>query len=197
MTAPLPFTWPYWPIFGSIYVWVFIPEFRVVRRIGPVGSVPAEDRGSLRVLMAAFTIATFAAILLPFLAPGARLAGGRPLWFVVGLVLLVAGSLLRRHCFKVLGKFFTGAVTIQDDHRLVESGAYSWVRHPSYSAALLIVLGIALAFDNWIGLVVSFAIASGAYSYRARVEEQALLASLGEPYARFMETRKRFIPWVW
>src|SRR5262249_29262104 len=109
---------------------------------------------------------------------------------------LVSGSLLRRHCFRVLGAFFTGAVTIQSDHRVVDAGAYRWVRHPSYSAALLIVLGIALSLGNWLGSGVALAAAFPAYSYRARVEEQALLASLGDPYARFMATRKRFIPFI-
>jgi protein-S-isoprenylcysteine O-methyltransferase Ste14 len=32
--------------------------------------------------------------------------------------------------------------------------------------------------------------------YRSHVEEQALLSSLGAPYAQFMATRKRFIPFI-
>jgi protein-S-isoprenylcysteine O-methyltransferase Ste14 len=97
---------------------------------------------------------------------------------------------------RVLGTFFTGAVTIQADHRVIESGAYRWVRHPSYSAALLVVLGIALCLSNWLSAAVSFAIAFLAYSYRAHVEEQALLSSLGAPYGQFMASRKRFIPFI-
>ena len=97
----------------------------------------------------------------------------------------------------MLGAFFTGAVTIQAGHRVIDTGAYRFVRHPSYSAALLIVLGIALSFGNWLGVVVSFAIAAVVYSYRARIEEQTLLSSLGAPYAQFLVTRKRFVPWIW
>ena len=87
-------------------------------------------------------------------------------------------------------------MTIQEGHRVIEAGAYRWVRHPSYSAGLLIVLGIAVALGNWLGVLVSFVVAFLTYSYRAHVEEQALLASLGASYARFMATRKRFIPFV-
>jgi hypothetical protein len=29
------------------------------------------------------------------------------------------------------------------------------------------------------------------------VEEQALLAKLGQPYARFLASRKRFVPFLW
>lgn len=193
---PLPFTWPYVLVFWTVYVWVFIPEFRILRRTPLSRPAPAEDRGSLRVVLAGFSLATFAAFLLPFVAHQATLPGNRIVWFFIGVLTLLSGGLLRRHCFRVLGTFFTGAVTIQPGHRVIESGAYRWVRHPSYSAALLIVLGIALSLGNWLGVVVSFGTAFLAYSYRAHVEERALLSSLGAPYARFMATRKRFIPFL-
>lgn len=197
MTTPLPFTWPYFLIFWPIYIWVFIPEFRIIRRARTGTPAPAEDRGSLRVVLLGFSIATFAAFALSFIAPRALLPGSPIAWFLIGVLTLVSGSLLRRHCFRVLGTFFTGAVTIQAGHRVVESGAYRWVRHPSYSAALLIVSGIALSLGNWLSVAVSLLVAFFAYSYRAHVEEKALLSSLGAPYARFMASRKRFIPFIW
>jgi protein-S-isoprenylcysteine O-methyltransferase Ste14 len=196
MTTPLSFKWPYCLAFWSIYVWVFLPELRIVGRAPLSTPTPAEDRGSLRVLVVGFSIAVFAAFLLPFVAPQATLPGNRFGWFFIGVLAMISGSLLRRHCFRVLGTFFTGAVTIQTGHRVIESGAYRWVRHPAYSAALLIVLGIALSFGNWLSVVIAFVIAFLAYSYRAHAEEQALLTSLGAPYAQFMAARKRFIPFI-
>ena len=196
MTTPLPFTWPYFLVFWPIYVWVFIPELRIVGRAHLSTPTPAEDRGSLRVVLVGFSVAILAAFLLSFVAHQATLPGNRSVWFFIGVLTLVSGSLLRRHCFRVLGTFFTGAATIQAGHRVIESGAYRWVRHPSYGAALLIVLGIALSLGSWLSVVVSFVIAFPAYSYRAHVEEQALLSSLGAPYARFMAARKRFIPFI-
>lgn len=195
MTIPIPFTWPYYLIFWPVYVWVFLPEFRVIASTRNTPA-PAEDRGSLRVLLVGVSLAISAAFLLAFFVPQTTLAGNRVVWFFLGVLILISGSLLRRHCFRVLGEFFTGVVTIQSGHRIIESGAYRWVRHPSYSAALLIVLGIAISLGNWLSVVVSFVVAFLAYSYRARVEEQALLSSLGAPYAQFMASRKRFIPFV-
>lgn len=191
------FTWPYFLVFWPVYIWVFIPEFRIIGRTPLSTRTPAEDRGSLQVVLAGFSIAILAAFLLSIVTPQASLPGERSVWFFIGVLTLISGSLLRRHCFRVLGTFFTGAVTIQADHRVVDSGAYRWVRHPSYSAALLIVSGIALSLGNWLSLVSAFVIAFLVYSYRAHVEEQALLSSLGVPYAKFMATRKRFIPFIW
>ena len=194
--TPLPFTWPWLLVFWPVYVWVFVPEFRVVGRAQRAPR-PAEDGGSLRVVLMGFNIALLAAFLLAFAVKSAALPGNRYVWFFLGVATLIAGSLLRRHCFRVLGKVFTGAVAIQDDHRVIDAGAYRWVRHPSDSAALLIALGIALCLGNWLSVLVCVGVAFLAYNYRARVEEQALLASLGPPYAEFMAARKRFIPFIY
>jgi protein-S-isoprenylcysteine O-methyltransferase Ste14 len=197
MTIPLPITWPYALVFWPTYVWAFIPEFRLLARTRPDAPGTGKDRGSMGVVLMGFNGAICAAVLLAFVVQRAALPGPRWCWFFAGVITLVAGSLLRRHCFRVLGQFFTGTVVVQADHRVIDSGAYRWVRHPSYSAALLMILGIAVAFGNWLGALVAMGIALLAYSYRARVEEQALLASLGAPYAEFLATRKRFVPGIW
>lgn len=195
-TTPLPFTWPYLLVFWPIYIWVFFPELRIAGRATLRTPIPAEDRGSLRVVIVGFGIAIIAAFLLSFFVRQANLPGDRSVWFFIGVLSLVSGSLLRRHCFQTLGMFFTGAVTIQAGHRVIDVGAYRWVRHPSYSAALLIIVGIGLSLGNWLSVAVPLFVAFLAYSYRAHVEEQALLTSLGAPYAQFMKTRKRFIPFI-
>lgn len=77
------------------------------------------------------------------------------------------------------------------------SGAYALVRHPSYSAAILMNIGLGLALGSW-GSTALLALASFAtYSYRIAVEERALLAVVGEPYRHFMRTRRRLIPFVY
>src|SRR5262249_12529766 len=117
--------------------------------------------------------------------------------FWAGLALLVCGSLLRRHCFRVLGKFFTGAVAVQSDHAVVNRGAYRWVRHPSYTAGIAMFAAIGLTLGNWVSVAVMVLEPIAVYAYRVRVEERVLLASLGEPYRAYMlQTRKRFVPFL-
>ena len=55
-------------------------------------------------------------------------------------------------------------------------------------------IGVALA--NWASIAVMTLVPIAVYSYRVKVEERALLASLGEPYRVFVQTRKRFVPFV-
>ena len=89
-----------------------------------------------------------------------------------------------------------GDVNARADQPVIDRGPYRWVRHPSYTAGLVLFGGIGLALGNWLSLVFLGVTIPFVYAYRVRVEERALLTAIGEPYRRFMETRKRFYPYV-
>src|SRR5437588_234043 len=63
----------------------------------------------------------------------------------LGVVLFAAGGALRLWPVFVLGHRFSGLVAIQPGHRLVTSGVYGVIRHPSYLGLLLNSLGWAFA----------------------------------------------------
>lgn len=65
--------------------------------------------------------------------------------FAIGTILIVAGSLFRLWSYHALGALFTFEILIRDDHRLITSGPYAYVRHPSYTAIALLLLGVQLA----------------------------------------------------
>jgi protein-S-isoprenylcysteine O-methyltransferase Ste14 len=121
---------------------------------------------------------------------------GQKAWFVVGIVTLLAGSAIRRHCWRMLGEYFTGNVRAALDQPVIQSGAYRWVRHPSYTGGLLMYIGTALGLTNWLSLLIVTVPVLAAYIYRVRVEERALLASLGPRYQEYMQRTKRFVPFV-
>ncbi|KAF9257554.1 hypothetical protein L218DRAFT_879163, partial [Marasmius fiardii PR-910] len=60
-----------------------------------------------------------------------------------GLLLFVTGGFLRISSFKALGSSFTFNVT-QSSPKLVTSGPYSLVRHPSYLGGCLMTTGLAV-----------------------------------------------------
>ncbi|KAI1783600.1 hypothetical protein LXA43DRAFT_977054 [Ganoderma leucocontextum] len=64
-----------------------------------------------------------------------------PARFLAGTALLALGALLRAAAYWALGSLFTFEIVINDDHSLVTAGPYRYVRHPSYTGAVLILLG--------------------------------------------------------
>ena len=121
----------------------------------------------------------------------------QPALVVAGAALVIAGSLLRRHCFRQLGSSFTGDVRAEAGQKIVSSGAYRWLRHPSYAAGIVMNLGIGLALGNWASFALLAVSTFAIYLYRIAVEERALLGAIGEPYGEFMRTRKRLIPFIY
>ena len=67
-----------------------------------------------------------------------------PAIFVLGCLATAASGALRWTCYRTLGSLFTFELTLREDHRLVTSGPYGFVRHPSYSGVVLGVVGTLL-----------------------------------------------------
>lgn len=190
---PLPFTWPYALAFWVVFVWAFVPEFGFMRRAGKTAT-PSVDSGSLRLILAGSQLAMFIAFAIASFVP--QFAAYRVPLFWIGLASMAAGSALRRHCFRVLGSYFTYAVQVAPEQQVVDRGAYRWVRHPSYTGGFLMFVGIGLALGNWTSVIILAVTTAAVYAYRVVIEERALLGKIGEPYRAYMRGRKRFIPFI-
>ena len=185
---PLIVTFPHAIAFWIVFVWGFIPERRLIR------NARGSSDPSLKVLLLTNQLGMCLAFLFAFLLKRGHIAGQWAFW--TGTSVLLAGCLLRRHCFRMLGESFTGNVQVNDDQVVVNRGAYRFVRHPSYTGGLLMFFGIGLALQNWWSVLVATLAAVIGYSYRIAVEERALLATLGPRYAEYAAGRKRLIPFV-
>lgn len=128
--------------------------------------------------------------------PGALIPGGA-VPFVAGTVLGWLGLLLRWWSFVALGRYFTTVLKTSPDQVVVERGPYRVLRHPSYSGLLLALLGCGLMLGNWVGLLGSLVLLLAAVVYRIRIEERALIATLGDAYRAFAKSRARLVPFVW
>ena len=68
-------------------------------------------------------------------------------WF--GVVLLLGSTLLYGWTHRHLGKNFTDTVYVRKASTLIQTGPYSWVRHPMYLSALMTAVGTCLTTANW------------------------------------------------
>ena len=128
---------------------------------------------------------------------GARLPGPGWLPVVVGIALMIAGMAFRAWSVRTLGRFFTVTVDVSDDQRVVDSGPYSLLRHPSYTGMLIVYLGIGTALDSWFSLLVGPLPLLLAILTRIRYEERTLHDGLGPAYAAYARRTKRLVPLVW
>jgi protein-S-isoprenylcysteine O-methyltransferase Ste14 len=190
----LAYTPPYAWIFWAVFLFCYVPEFGILARSRPAKG-EKTDQGSTAVIILAGWAGMFSAFAVSN-APAFALRRGQKAWFVAGLVALLAGTAIRRHCWHMLGKYFTGNVKAAADQPVIQQGAYRWVWHPSYTGGMLMYFGTGLALTNWLSLLLLTLPSFAAYFYRVRVEEQALLTNLGPRYQEYMRRTKRFVPFV-
>jgi len=113
-----------------------------------------------------------------------------------GIALMLAAIAFRFYAMSVLGKFFTYQVAIHPGQTVVDTGPYRYLRHPSYTGALITLAGLGLALGNWASLLALLGCMGAAYYYRISVEESALVAALGEPYKQYMRRTWRLVPFL-
>ncbi len=114
---------------------------------------------------------------------------------VVGMALWLTGGALSIWAMRTLGRFTRPEIEVVSDHRLVTEGPYRRVRHPLYTALLMMGAGVALFLLN--ALLAALAVLSCAISRRRASLEEELLSSedgFGLAYQRYMEGTGRFLP---
>jgi protein-S-isoprenylcysteine O-methyltransferase Ste14 len=195
---PLPFSGE--PVFALVFWSAFagwvVPEIIASKTKRAVDSANARDRGSLYLIVALWWAGIAADFSLSLLVPQAAITWQRVAFFFAGIFLMILGTAFRWYCVRVLGKYFTFDVTTHSGQILIEVGPYRYIRHPSYSGALVTLLGFGLALGNWAGLAAVLLCMGLAYSYRIPVEEAALTAALGDAYKQYQERTWRLIPLV-
>src|SRR4029453_1779281 len=106
-----------------------------------------QDRSTLRVVWLVIAVSGAAGVFVEKNWPRSGLPHHHSFVFA-GVVLFVAGLLLRWWAIITLGRFFTVDVTIEKDHELVKRGPFRMVRHPSYTGVLLAFVGLGLTLGN-------------------------------------------------
>ncbi|KAG1747634.1 hypothetical protein EDB19DRAFT_1630819 [Suillus lakei] len=134
--------------------------------------------------------------------------------FILGTTLAVAGGLIRWWCFRTLGRFFTFQLSVRKGHHIVTTGPYAIIRHPSYTAGMmqvigmvvlhgsptswlrhsgiLGVIGLKMAVVAWLGMATLLIISC---VYRVSQEDEVLKSTFGDEWERWAKAvRYRLIP---
>ncbi len=94
-----------------------------------------------------------------------------------------------------LGKNWSANVVFKENHELITSGPYAYVRHPIYSGLLLMVLGAIIYSGSLAGVLLFVLFFFGAY-YKGRKEEKLLSIYFAEKYTEYKKKVRALIPFI-
>jgi protein-S-isoprenylcysteine O-methyltransferase Ste14 len=178
-----------------VTIWI-LPETIAWRVKRATGSAETKDRGSLTLIAVLWWTGIVLDFSISFLVPHAAITWKRTSVFFAGICLMLSGIALRWYSVRILGAYFTFDIAIHGGQVLIEAGPYRYIRHPSYTGALLTLLGFGMALGNWAGLAAALICLGAAYTYRIPIEEAALTAALGTPYRQYVERTWRLVPFL-
>ena len=118
-------------------------------------------------------------------------------FFAIGMALAALGFVIRIHSIHTLNQYFTYSVAKVENHKIIETGLYKFIRHPGYLGQLMIFLGISTSISNWLSILVMLIPVTLGYLYRIKVEERFMVEQLGEAYLNYQERTKRMLPMIY
>jgi hypothetical protein len=108
--------------------------------------------------------------------------------------LMIWGYLQYRLCGRYRVKHGGGGPGLETPpERLVSTGLYAYTRNPMYLGHIIFLIGLTLTLNSWFAALITM---GTAWWFHRRVvgDEKKLLERLGEPYANYLATVKRWIP---
>ncbi len=159
---------------------------------------PARRRESPASRLLTIVLTIPAAVLLAVRGPwlpwlSARFLPDTMIVYLLGLLMVVAGLAFAIWARVHLGRNWSGTVTVKENHELIRSGPYAIVRHPIYTGLLLAVLGTAIVFGEWRGLL-AFCFLTIALVLKLRREERFMEESFPDTYPSYCAEVPALIP---
>jgi len=176
------------PIASAVAIyWARIRELKTIRN-----TVKGEVRENLTLRL--------------FIAVGSLMLVGsiaEQVWFrrPLSVPLLVGGWLvalssfwLRRRAIRELGKMWSLHVEIREQHQLVVSGPYRWVRHPAYTSMVLELASFGLLLQSFYTSVLVLLLFVPTLVLRIKIEEAALREQVAG-YSEYQRSTPALLPY--
>jgi protein-S-isoprenylcysteine O-methyltransferase Ste14 len=115
-------------------------------------------------------------------------------WAGVGLA--VGGFGLLQWAHTALGRNWSDTPRMLEGQSLVTGGPYRWVRHPIYTAFLLILSAPLLLSANWLVGLPWIAATALEVAGRVRFEEALMAERFGDDFRAYSAHTGRLLPWM-
>ncbi|MHA2251469.1 MAG: methyltransferase family protein [Candidatus Kariarchaeaceae archaeon] len=116
---------------------------------------------------------------------------------IIGVIVYFFAAMLVLSSRINLGKQATGVLVIREEHDLITTGIYKYVRHPMYGGVLIGVIGFGLVAHSIIVFLITFLLYLWIFNNRAKHEEEILLNEFGDKFQEYITNSKKFIPFIY
>jgi protein-S-isoprenylcysteine O-methyltransferase Ste14 len=187
--------------FEAVLFWVILLGGLVetswaARRAGGMKRPDKKREGTER-FRAAVPLLFISTFVIPVAVGYARIGPLPHSLFYPGLVMYAVGTVIANWMVLTLGHYHSMFIRVVSDHKLIEEGPYRLLRHPQYASQIFSFIGLGLALQSWLALLIILVPYTVFYANRIRVEERFLAEELGSDYTEYMKRTKRLIPFIW
>jgi len=175
---------------GSVCMWLTQPPVSVKET--------SDQKSSDRFSVVLILLMSLVSVVVPVIdwAYFSDTHSGFTVFTILGGVMMITGIGFRAWAVQALGKYFTATVQIKEDHRLITSGPYHIVRHPSYTGAFIAIIAGGVILESLSGFIISCMAMMIAYYVRINIEEKELINRFGNDYTVYRKKIKMIIPYV-
>jgi len=113
---------------------------------------------------------------------------------LLGVVFVIFGVYLHFRSRKELGKYLISSPTVFKNHKLITTGPYKYIRHPTYVASFIVMLGFVLISKSFVSLIFCLAIVMPFGFYKISVEEKLLEKKFGKKFEKYKENIGMILP---
>lgn len=186
----------FWHIFFSA-IWT---AWAIYWFVSAVGNKAIARSGSLRQRLT-YSLPLWLGILLFLGVNGrhalhARFLPPSAFFVLLGALLVLSGLAFTVWARVHLGGNWSGRVTLKQNHELIRTGPYAWVRHPIYTGLIVAVVGNAFALGQWQALLAAILIALSSV-IKLRFEERWMIETFGEAYSRYKAQVPALFPGIY
>ncbi len=115
----------------------------------------------------------------------------------IGLAVAVSFVVLFYLSHKQLARNWSVTLELREDHKLVDHGLYSQIRHPMYTSFWLWGISQWLLLPNWIAGPAGLISIAILYFSRIKHEEAMMRSQFGRQYDEYCQRTKRLIPKIY
>ncbi|PWT85623.1 MAG: isoprenylcysteine carboxylmethyltransferase family protein [Acidobacteria bacterium] len=113
----------------------------------------------------------------------------------IGVVLCISGLTLAIWARLILGRNWSGVVTLKEGHELVQRGPYRFVRHPIYTGLQSMFLGTAVTLGH-IAAFIAVLLVFVSFWIKLNQEERLMLTQFPNEYRDYQRRVKSLIPFL-